>query len=112
MALTAIWALTVGGRNLTPLLFRSPMQSIGRAAARSSCRCVYSRSCVRLKFSCNSAIFQADILMPGYLSVFKGAYLVSTRVLKPKGHAEAQTTSLIHLQTSIVDEEYNYALAA
>ena len=44
--------------------------------------------------------------------VFKGAYLVSTRVLKPKGHAEAQTTSLIHLQTSIVDEKYNYALAA
>ena len=41
-----------------------------------------------------------------------GAYLVSTWVLNPKGHAEAQITSLIHLQTSIVDEEYNYALAA
>ena len=41
-----------------------------------------------------------------------GAYLVSTRVLNPKGHAEGQITSLIHLQTSIVDEKYNYALAA
>ena len=47
-----------------------------------------------------------------YLLVIMGAYLVSTRVLKPEGHAEAQTTSLIQLQTSIVDEEYNYALAA
>ena len=44
--------------------------------------------------------------------MFMGAYLVSTRVLNPKGHAEAQITSLIHLQTSIVDEKYNYALAA
>ena len=58
------------------------------------------------------AIFQYDIDTVGYHSLFMGAYLVSTRVLNPKGHAEAQITSLIHLQTLIVDEKYNYALAA
>ncbi len=41
-----------------------------------------------------------------------GAYLVSTGVLNPKGHAEGQMTSLIQLHKPIVDEKYNYALAA
>ena len=46
-----------------------------------------------LKFFQNTAIFQLDIPVHGYLSSFMGAYLVSTWVLNPKGHAEAQITS-------------------
>ena len=65
-----------------------------------------------MKFARDIAIFQVDIPVSGYLSLFMGAYLVSTWVLNPKGHAEAQMTSLIQLQKPIVDEEYNYALAA
>ena len=53
-----------------------------------------------------------DVQETEYHPLFMGAYLVSTMVLNPKGHAEVQITSLIHLQTSIVDEQYNYALAA
>ena len=48
---------------------------------------------VFLKFTNKIAIFQVDILLAEYHLVFKGAYLVSTRVLNPKGHAEAQITS-------------------
>ena len=46
-----------------------------------------------LKFFQNTAMFRVDIPISGYLSLFMGAYLVSTWVLNPKGHAEAQITS-------------------
>ena len=41
-----------------------------------------------------------------------GGDQVSTWVAKPEVHAEAQTTSLIQLQTKLVANDDNYALAA
>ncbi len=41
-----------------------------------------------------------------------GGDLASTRVTKPKGHAEEQYTSLIQLQPKLVANDDNYALAA
>ncbi len=42
----------------------------------------------------------------------QGGDLASTRVTKPEVHAEVQITSLIQLQTNIVANDDNYALAA